>query len=89
METKCSIGEIVKDDCNLITYTRKIGLSLHDDEREIILWRCGLLEKRLMWKGERSVYIISLCMAKHLNDTFQKNVVPLTPIVGKIKDNEF
>ena len=49
METKCSIGKIVKDDCNLLTYTRKTGFlqlnSLHDDEREIILWRCGLLEK--------------------------------------------
>ena len=42
-----------------------------------------------MWKSELHVCIIGLYMAKYLNDMFQKNVVmPLPPIMGKLKDNK-
>ena len=46
MDEQCSIGEVLKDECNRKTYTRKIGYkhlsTLPKDEQEKILWRSGL-----------------------------------------------
>ena len=48
MDRQCSIGDVLKDECNQKTYTRKIGFkqfgALAKDEQEKILWRCGLLD---------------------------------------------
>lgn len=46
MEEKCSVGEVLEDECHRETYSRKTGLrpldSLPADMKEKILWRCGL-----------------------------------------------
>ena len=46
MTENCSIGEISSSDCNLLTYSKKVGLkdiSLFDlQDREILAWRTDI-----------------------------------------------
>ena len=48
MEKQCSIGSVLQEKCSRTTYTRHIAWktlgSLPKDNKEEILWRCGLRE---------------------------------------------
>ena len=49
MDSVCSVGKLLKEACHKLSYTRgKTGLKTvneySDDDKELIIWRSGLLE---------------------------------------------
>ena len=49
MDSVCSVGKLLKQTCNKLSYTSgKTGLKTlneySDDDKELIIWRSGLLE---------------------------------------------